>query len=400
MVGKLLSSLILVSGLLPGRLAFGQCQYEVTVIAGPECPPFGIPPTIGAGINEDGDVVGYYAACTLGPNQAFLWTADAGLVTLDIPGATESTAQDICGEWIVGYFNDPSDQFNNLALLRDGSDLIVIPPPEGTFSVAHAVNDLQGIVVGSTALGGFVWRDGELTTMGPFAPGAAQPMDVNDAGQVVGWAGSTAPSHPTARGFIWEEGAVTMLPAIPDGVTSAISAINNRGQAVGSGLVSPEDIVARPFLWTNEEMVSLGSLPGYDWCGAADINDHSAVIGNCTDDDETDATFLWQNGSIWNLNDLVQSETSVGVLRVWAMNNRGQITGWGLVPGASVALLLTPIDPPLGDLDIDCQVGVVDFLRLLSAWGLCPVDGDCRADLNEDGTVDQWDFQILIDNWG
>jgi probable HAF family extracellular repeat protein len=399
----LLAYLVVVAGPLADRSAPGQCAYDVAIISGPECPPFGEPPTRGVGVNEDGVVVGFYSVCTIGPDQAYVWTAESGLVTLDIPGASESKAQDISGDCIVGTFNVPNDGFNNIAFLRDGSELTVISPPEGTFSVATAVSDLNGIVVGSTALGGFVWKDGDLTTIGPFGPGAAEPRDVNDAGQVVGWAGDFSPSNTTVRGFIWEEGEVTMLDAVPGGVTSVASAINNRGEVAGSGkLPAPDgdELVTRAYLWTGGAVIDLGALPAYDRCAGLDINDHGAVVGDCNDDDKLNTAFLWQKGSMWQLDALIDAESALLIRRVGAINNRGQITGWGTIPGATVAFLLTPIDPPLGDLDIDCEVGITDFLRLLGAWGPCLVDGDCPADLSGDGAVDWWDFSILVQNWG
>jgi len=73
------------------------------------------------GINEAGDVAGYYSSCDLGPERAFVWTADAGLVTLNIPGASRSWAEDISGQLIVGHFNDPDDEFSNVAFVSDGA---------------------------------------------------------------------------------------------------------------------------------------------------------------------------------------------------------------------------------------------------------------------------------------
>lgn len=62
--------------------------------------------------------------------------------------------------------------------------------------------------------------------------------------------------------------------------------------------------------------------------------------------------------------------------------------------------ILTPVDPPDGDLDLDCHVGIIDFLRLLADWGSCPGTSGCPADINGDGVVDVLDFVILLGNWG
>jgi hypothetical protein len=83
-----------------------------------------------------------------------------------------------------------------------------------------------------------------------------------------------------------------------------------------------------------------------------------------------------------------------------ALNASGQIAGRATDQhGDSVAVLLTPVDPPLGDLDHDCTVGFDDFLILLNAWGPCPQSGACPADVNFDGTVSVLDFLIMLANW-
>ncbi|MCH8152311.1 MAG: hypothetical protein IH830_08070 [Planctomycetes bacterium] len=55
---------------------------------------------------------------------------------------------------------------------------------------------------------------------------------------------------------------------------------------------------------------------------------------------------------------------------------------------------------PLGDLDGDGIVGILDLLILLSQWGPCPPKEQCPADLNGDGSVGILDLLILLANWG
>jgi len=55
---------------------------------------------------------------------------------------------------------------------------------------------------------------------------------------------------------------------------------------------------------------------------------------------------------------------------------------------------------PIGDIDDDGSVGLMDFGELLAGWGTCPAPpGRCRADANRDGTVDVDDLFILLANW-
>ena len=57
---------------------------------------------------------------------------------------------------------------------------------------------------------------------------------------------------------------------------------------------------------------------------------------------------------------------------------------------------------PLGDLNGDGIVGILDFLDLLAAWGPCPepCPPSCPADLDGDCSVGITDFLTLLANWG
>lgn len=56
---------------------------------------------------------------------------------------------------------------------------------------------------------------------------------------------------------------------------------------------------------------------------------------------------------------------------------------------------------PVGDLDGDGVVGILDFLALLAVWGPCPGPPEpCPADLNGDGQVGIVDLLALLADWG
>ena len=383
------------------RDAVAQCQYDVSVAHGPWCGDiFQYPPTYVRGMNEAGDVVGYYKSCDLGPERAFVWTADAGLVTLNIPGASLSWAEDIAEQFIVGRFLDPNTEFSNMAFVSDGASVTLIPPPPGNFlSAAFAVNE-SGQVVGTFASGvSFLWQDGAMTLFGPFPLGWSEARDVNNLGQVVGHSGDPSHLKATARAYIWENGDVTTLNAIPGGLTSVGLAINDNGQVVGHGLIDAEELVTHPFIWSDGTMTDIGTLPGSSACFALDINDRGTVVGYCAEFEgqfNVQRAFIWQNGQMTDLNDVISWE--FGMAKAWAINNNGQITGDAV--GGGGALLLTPVESPVGDINGDCQVGIVDFLLLLSNWGLCPTQGACVADVDGDGVVGITDFLLLLTNWG
>ncbi len=49
------------------------------------------------------------------------------------------------------------------------------------------------------------------------------------------------------------------------------------------------------------------------------------------------------------------------------------------------------------DLNLDCDVGILDFLALLGAWG---TDPGGPPDFDGDGDVGITDFLTLLANWG
>ena len=193
------------------------------------------------------------------------------------------------------------------------------------------------------------------------------------------------------------------LRALPAGFTSEGRAINDLGQVTGVGRLldqETDDLIIRAFLWSEGEMTELGSVPGFNWSAASDINDAGQIVGSSAGVDgnpNIQSAFIWQDGMITDLNDLIPSDSGV-LLRVGrAMNNAGQISGWGSVGGDDVAFLLTPVTFPIGDLSRDCRVTAFDLALLLGSWGSCE---GCPADLNDDDAVNAPALAILLGNWG
>ena len=392
--------------------------YEVTaIIQGPDCPPFGFPPTIGRAISEpiDGglpNVVGYYQSCTIGPDTAFLWIGNEDkFITIPMPpGTIASRAYDIAGTQIVGAFDLSGDGLAGLAFVYDyDADQFTNLGtfPQGNFSIARAVNTKLQVtgywgdfVNGDPAREAFIWENGRMTSLAPDlgTPGS-EAHDLNCTGQVTGWMG-IAP-HIKSNAFVWHQGEVTVLPFIPGGFSSAGDAINSRGDVAGLGWMFDKDAnedVRRAFAWIDGEMILLGTVPGYPESSAKGINDDRTIVGHAFTN--TSRAFVWKDGLMTALNDLVPPELGLNIKVANAINQTGQITGQATSPDAVVALVLTPIQPRLGDLDGDCHVGVKDLLILLGSWGPCDNCENCPADLNRDCVVGVVDLLMLLGNWG
>jgi probable HAF family extracellular repeat protein len=116
-----------------------------------------------------------------------------------------------------------------------------------------------------------------------------------------------------------------------------------------------------PFLWEHGVMTDLGLLTG-DTAGTAySINRHKQIVGRSVPCTRVQAdgecrgrvhhAFLWENGSLVDLQTLVLP--GAGLTVDWAnqINDRGEIEGSGLLPnGDRHALLLIPQDRDGGDI--------------------------------------------------
>ena len=399
----------------PSAHAQIPCEYEVTaIIQAPECPPFGFPPTIGMGISEPIDgglpyVVGHVQSCVIGPDVAFLWTPGQGIQLIPTPpGTLASEAVDIEGTRIVGNFNLEDDGLSGLGFLYDyeANEFTNLGTlPGGTRSEALAVNAAGQITGywGNHVIGpwqAFLWQHGVMNDLGPSIGGANnRGLDMNDNGAITGWMGNAPIIKSNA--FIWDQGKVTILPFIPGGFSSAGEAINSRGDVAGLGWMFDKDAnedIRRAFAWIDGEMILLGTLPGYPESSAKGINDDRTVVGHAFTN--TSRAFVWNDGVMTDLNDLVSPDLGLNIKVANAINQAGQITGQATSQDGIVAFVLTPIEPRLGDLDGDCTVGVSDLLLLLGSWGPCNTCDDCRADLDGDCSVGVKDLLILLGNWG
>jgi uncharacterized membrane protein len=242
-----------------------------------------------------------------------------------------------------------------------------------------------------------------MNDLGPvLATPSSRAYDISPNGQLTGWMGSSVLSD--ARAFVLNGGSVLELPTVPGGFTSEGEAINTHGHVAVEGSYDLPDegyAVMRSALWDGETMVDLGTLPGLTFTRAQDINGQTHIVGTCYNVGLLDlAAFLWQDGKIRDLNDLIPPSLNMTLEIASAINEAGQIAAWATDQhGDHVAALLTPIEPPTGDLDGDCHVSVVDFLMLLAAWGPCPPKSLCPADLDGDGSVGFNDCLILLANW-
>jgi len=139
-------------------------------------------------------------------------------------------------------------------------------------------------------------------------------------------------------------------------------------------------------------MIDLGVLPGKDQSIALDVNDLDQVVGYSSSGGTLLRAFLWQNGVLYDLNDLVITDLGGATIgAAIAINN----DGWIVVGTTAGRMLLKPVGSAPGDVDNDCTVGIQDFLMVLTEWGKT----NSPADTNDDGLVGILDFLQVLKDW-
>ena len=384
------------------------CGYEVAaIIKGPWCGDLlGFPPTTPTARDDSGAVAGFYSHCLFGPDEAFVWTSDGGLVTLDRPtGFTDALAWGLEGTTVVGTLM--MNNLRNAVLWEAGVPIQLGTLPGGNFSEALAI--ANGVIIGNwgnnisgPGTRAFVWEDGEMIDLDlPMGP-CTNASDINAHGVITGWMGEAF--FIGSHAYLWEDGVVLDLGVIPGGFTSWGRALNDLDppQVVGLGRIpqkGSQSAVWRAFLWNAGQMQDLGTLEGFLQSLALDVNDATEVVGAAFSSGQ--AAFIWRNGRMQDLNDLLLGESGlVHISSAFAINNRGEIICEATdMKGDGVAVLLVPATLTFADLTCDGQVQLDDFVALLDAWGPCN-PGPCLADLDDDGRVGIVDLLLLLANWG
>jgi probable HAF family extracellular repeat protein len=166
----------------------------------------------------------------------------------------------------------------------------------GTFGTVQSAQAFElndaGQVVGYAAGRAFLWQNGAKTDLGTLGGPSATANALNEVGQIVGH--STFATGSPSRAVRWNDGAITNLtPDLASTESSSATGINESGQIVGNIGYS----VA--FLWQNGARTSLGHLGG-DSSFANDINDSGVVVGSSYTGEMTPLglmqhPFAWQN---------------------------------------------------------------------------------------------------------
>jgi probable HAF family extracellular repeat protein len=198
----------------------------------------------------------------------------------------------------------------------------------------------------------FLWdKEHGMQDLGSLGGTFGQATALNNRGQVVGFSNMSGDqsSHP----FLWEQGNLIDLYANTEGGNPLTAdAINDAGEIVGAAAFQKESSDA--YLWRKGTATDLGHLDGDCTSRAWAINSKSQIVAEsyaCTGGNAR--AFLWENGSIVDLNTLIPPRSSLQLVWPMAINDREEIAGVGLPAGCpgfdnagecGQAFLLIPCD--------------------------------------------------------
>jgi probable HAF family extracellular repeat protein/autotransporter-associated beta strand protein len=280
------------------------------------------------GINNSGQVVGYsyitgdnaFHAFRTAPNQAINPATD-DLGTL---GGTNSAAQGVnTSGQVVGYSfisgdstTHPFRTVPNQAINPATDDLYPQEGSNGNGNVAYAINNSGQVV-------GYATPPSGNSLYYAFRSVANQTINyaTDNLGQLGGQNGSQA------------------------------YGVNSMGQVVGAAWL-PGNVTAHAFRTEANQPINpatddLGTLPGTHGSKALGINSSGVVVGFSYN--PNDIAFVFSgNGPMQDLNSLIDPSLGVSLYQANAINDLGQIVGFGHFGDGNHAYLLTPVVSWLG----------------------------------------------------
>lgn len=325
------------------------------------------------GINDAGQVVGWSQIST-GHTQAFVW-ANRTLTGLGfLPGGTSSVANAINnhGE-IAGTANVSGTNYH--AFLYRTNTLVDMGTWGGPHSQALGINDNTEVTGWSFPapgsnfyFGPYLWRSNQFIGITPYHnKETAGGLGINSNGYIAGYTVLDIPHSNRTWPMIWwdantngrhDQGEMKVLGTL-GGQWGIAQAINASGQVVGwastnyasswprhAFLVTPSNGVWNLPSYSNVDptntlMRDLGALESPTNNSFANaLNDHGWVVGTSTSSSQTNQAFLWRDGIMTNLNDLIAANSGWVLTNATGINNQNEICGTGLYEGHPRAFVL------------------------------------------------------------
>jgi probable HAF family extracellular repeat protein len=298
-------------------------------------------------VNNHGEVAGFsYDAA--GRERAFIYRNGA-MFDLGTLGGSEAVAYALNDRGqVTGRAHLPGDGAEHAFVWDIASGMEDLGTLGGNDSAGTGINE-AGVVTGQadTPTGhyhAYVWDplSGLMEDLGTLGTGqVSAARGINEHNQIVG---GSFTGQGTSHACLWTDGVLQDLGGFGGPVTRGY-AVNDVGVVVGRSDL-PDNSATHAFRWVNNSpMRDLGTLGGAN-SSARSINNQLEIVGDSqTAGGETHA-FIWKNGLMTDLNQLLPSNSGWVLYTAYGINNKGQIVGWGSHNGSpSRAYLLNRIQP-------------------------------------------------------
>jgi len=343
-----------------------QSRYAVTDLG--TLP--GTTTSIARGLNDRGDVVGSCSGGTSPNEVACVWRNGVLSNLGKLSGGNYSDANAINLSGVVVGDGDTGN-WRPQSWVTTPNGLVNIFPNNGGNTHTVGINNSGAIcgyytksLSGNTASWrGAIWtvdpkdpRKIRMTDL-PALPGndpkftSAIPFAFNQSGQAAGWAVNDIIGQQAS---FWNNDAahsIVQLGAFPGDWSSIAWGISDLGQVVGE---SHPPAGCRPVLWDNDAAhtpYELPLLPDDNYGTATAINSLGQILGwTATSAPNTSDVgpmhlVVWVDGNVFELESLLDPTSGAdwSITSANAINNLGQIAGFGVHNGQTHAFLLTPI---------------------------------------------------------
>jgi probable HAF family extracellular repeat protein len=315
-------------------------------------------------INNLGEVVGCsdtatvegYPCTGLVPGQhAFVWSKSGGMKDLGtLSGATVSGAQGINDSGtVVGYSNIKGQLATNFVAVEWSSKGVITDLGTlsgGSSSAAFQINS-AGEIAGDSFLKSAVvdatsWTSNKIKSLGGLTKSIfSAGLNINEKGDIVGESVLGYGPPFASRGFLWNGSSLTNLGTLPGGITSVANAINTSSVIVGESDGTSTGGLWHAVMWdTSHKIHDLGVIIGGSYSIAFAVNDSGVVVGYGNLFDNAPHAMIWTSSKgMQDLNSLIPANSGWVLINANAINNVGQITGYGTKgSGHNHAFLLTP----------------------------------------------------------
>jgi len=235
-------------------------------------------------INDDGQIVGDLAIGASSDPHAFFWSPSTGIQDLGTLGGRRSQAIAVNNASQVVGFSETETGYSppiHAFFWSQSTGMLDIGTLGGMHSSAYDIYD-AGQVVGTAgtifASHAFIWSPsaGMLDLGSLYGPGSVSRAEgINNIGQVVGYSYTSSGDFSV---FLWSPSTGMQDLGNLDGFQCIPHDINDAGEIVGYAYVEGSSN-AYPFLWSpSTGLLNLGSLGG-NWGWAYAINNAGQVVG-------------------------------------------------------------------------------------------------------------------------